>query len=289
MANTNCKTQPASVPSQAALIHPTALVSPSAELGAGVQIGPFSIIEDGVRIGAGSRILARAHLCPGTVLGQNCEIHMNAVIGHVPQDFSYHGEPLATQVGDGTVIRENVTIHGTVGGGATQIGAKCFLMAGSHVAHNCKVGPGVILANGALLAGHVEVGEGAFVSGNVVLHQFVRVGRYAMLSGGSRFGLDIPPFLIADGVNAVTTLNAVGLRRAKALSDLDRREIKQAYKIIYRSGLPLCEALARLRAEFKSAAVAYWVEFMSFPSKRGFCLFRAGRRKGQTGAAGEQE
>ena len=196
-----------------------------------------------MKVGDGCRIRARAHLCPGAVLGRNCDIHMNAVIGHLPQDFSHKGEPVATVLGDGVTVRENATIHGSVGPTPTLVGDNCYLMVGSHVAHNCKLGRGVLLANGALLAGHVSVEDGAIVSGNVVIHQFVRIGRLAMLSGGSRFGMDVPPYLIGDGVNAVTTLNAVGLRRAASLTDEDRREIKAAYKILYRSGLELKDAL----------------------------------------------
>ncbi len=218
---------------------------------------------------------------------------MNAVIGHTPQDFSYKGQPIATVLGEGVTVRENATLHGTVAvnaagiSDATTVGDKCYLMVGSHVAHNCKLGQNVILANGALLAGYVQVGDGAIISGNVVIHQFVRVGRLAILSGGSRFGMDIPPYVIGDGVNAVTTLNAVGLRRAPGLSDDDRREIKAAYKVLYRSGLDLKDALARLRAEFKSPAVAHWVEFFTSPSHRGFCRFRTGGRRG--GAASEAD
>jgi UDP-N-acetylglucosamine acyltransferase len=250
-----------------------------------VEVGPFAIIEQAVKVGDGCRIRARAHLCPGTTLGRNCDIHMNAVLGHLPQDFSHKGEAIATVLGDGVTVRENATIHGSVGV-PTQVGDNCYLMVGSHVAHNCKLGRGVLLANGALLAGHVSVEDGAIVSGNVVIHQFVRVGRLAMLSGGSRFGMDVPPYLIGDGVNSVTTLNAVGLRRAAGLTDEDRREIKAAYKILYRSGLGLKEALARLRTEFKSAAVAYWLEFFTAPSRRGFCRYRAGGRRA-IGSAGD--
>ncbi|MCY3023205.1 MAG: acyl-ACP--UDP-N-acetylglucosamine O-acyltransferase [Planctomycetota bacterium] len=260
-------------------IHPSAIISSRAELGLGVEVGPYAIIEDGVKVGDGCRIRARAHLCPGTTLGKDCDIHMNAVIGHVPQDLSHKGEPVFTVLGNSVVVRENATIHGTVGPTATIVGDKCYLMVGSHVAHNCRVGQNVLLANGALLAGHVCVEDGAFVSGNVVIHQFVRVGRLAILSGGSRFGMDVPPYLIGDGVNAITTLNMVGLRRAQSLSDEDRREIKGAYKVLYRSGLELKEALERLRTEFKSPAVAHWVEFFSTPSRRGFCRHRVGVRR----------
>ena len=260
-------------------IHLTALVSPEAQLGENVSVGAFASIESGVIIGDGSIIRERAHICSGVTLGKNCRVHMNAVIGHSPQDFSYKGGPIRTVLGDGVTVRENATIHGSANGEGTLVGDNCFLMVGSHVAHDCKLGAGVLLANGALLAGHVQIDDGAFVSGNVVIHQFVRVGRLAMLSGGSRFGMDVPPYLIGDGANSVTLLNSVGLRRSAALSDQDRREIKAAYKILYRSGLTLTRALERLEAEFASAAVKHWVEFFRTPSKRGFCRYwTAGRR-----------
>ena len=260
-------------------IHPTAIISRHAELGSGVEVGAFAMIEDGVRVGDNCIIHPRAQLCRGAVLGTSCIIHMNAVIGHVPQDFSFKGQPVSTVIGERVVVRENVTIHGTADEHGTSIGNDCYLMVGSHVAHNCVLGQGVLLANGALLAGHVQVGEGANISGNVVIHQFVRVGRYSILSGGSRFGMDVPPYLIGDGVNSVTTLNSVGLRRAAGLSDEDRVEIKAAYKILYRSGLDLKDALPRLNTTFKSPAVAHWVEFFSTPSHRGFCRFRKGGRR----------
>lgn len=269
-------------------IHPSAIIAQGAEVGSGVEVGPFVIIEEGVKVGAGCRLRARAHLCPGTVLGRNCDIHMNAVIGHLPQDFAYKGEPVGAVLGDGVVVRENATIHGSVGHAPTLVGDNCYLMVGSHVAHNCKLGRGVLLANGALLAGHVTVEDAAFVSGNVVIHQFVRVGRLAMLSGGSRFGMDVPPYLIGDGVNAVTTLNKVGLRRAASLTEEDRAEIKSAFRILYRSGLDLKEALERLRAEFKTPAVAHWVEFLSAPSRRGFCRYRTGMRRGKSAEGGDE-
>lgn len=260
-------------------IHPSAMVAPGAELGANVEVGPYAIVEAGVIVGDATRIRARAQLCSGAVIGKACDIHMNAIIGHTPQDFSYKGEKTLTVLGDGVTVRENATIHGTAREGGTVVGDKSYLMVGSHVAHDCRLGKNVLLANGALLAGHVQVGDGAIISGNVVIHQFVRVGRLAILSGGSRFGMDIPPYLIGDGVNAVTTLNKVGLRRAPDLSADDRNEIKAAYKILYRSGLELKEALARLKNEFKSPAVAHWVEFFSSPSHRGFCRFRKGGRR----------
>ena len=261
-------------------IHPTALVDASAELGNGVEVGPYAIIEGGVCVGEGTRILAHACLCRGTTTGAECQIHFGAVIGHAPQDLSFKGEPTRVLLGDRVVVRENATVHrATQPEKPTTVGDGSFLMVGSHVAHDCQLGRNVILANGAQLAGHVEVGDGAFVSGNVVIHQFVRVGRLVILSGGSRFGMDVPPYLIGDGVNAVTSLNAVGLRRSKDLDTEARAQIKAAYKVLYRSGLALKEALARLKAEFDHPAVKHWVEFFEHPTKRGFCHYKAGRRE----------
>jgi len=262
------------------MIHATALISRQAELGENVDVGAFAQIEAGVRVGSGSLIHARAHLCKGSVIGAQCEIHMNAVIGHTPQDFSFRGEPISTILGEKVTVRENATIHGTVGPVGTIVGDNCYLMVASHVAHNCTLGKGVLLANGALLAGHVQVGDAAIISGNVVIHQFVRIGTLAILSGGSRIGMDVPPYLIGDGVNSITTLNKVGLRRAAYFSPADRQEVKEAYKILYRSKLELKDALIRLRKEFKSPAVAHWVDFFSAPTHRGFCRLRAGGRRG---------
>ena len=267
-------------------VHPSAIISTHAELGADVEVGPFAQIEAGVRVGDGCRIRSHAFLCRGTVLGKGCDIHHNAIVGHLPQDFSYKGEPVATLLDEGVTVRENATVHGSVGETGTLIGGHSYLMVGSHVAHNCKLGRNVVLANGALLAGHVQVGDGAFISGNVVIHQFVRVGSLAILSGASRIGMDVPPYVVADGINTIASLNAVGLRRALHLSDDDRRQIKSAYKILYRSELALKEALERLRNEFTSPAVAHWVEFFTYPSRRGFCRFRPSTRRGTSVDAG---
>lgn len=260
-------------------IHPAAIVSPLAALGANVRVDAFAVIESGVTIGDGCVIRERAHICAGTVLGKNCTIHMNAVVGHEPQDFSYKGGAIHTRLGDGVTVRENVTIHGSPREPGTAIGDGCYLMAGSHVAHDCRLGAGVILANGALLAGHVTVEDGAFVSGNVVIHQHVKVGRLALISGGSRIGMDVPPYLIADGANLVTILNAVGIRRSPLIGESERADIRRAYKILYRSGLKLEDALTRLESEFSSDAIKHWVAFFRAPSKRGFCRCVIGARR----------
>jgi len=261
-------------------IHPSAIVSSRAHLGANVDVGPYAIIEDHVTIGNGCRIRARAQLCSGTTLGTNCDIHMNAIVGHLPQDFSHKGEPVSTHLGNDVIVRENATIHGSIGESGTLIGDTCYLMVGSHVAHNCKIGSGVLLANGALLAGHVQVGDGAVISGNVVIHQFVRVGSLAILSGGSRIGMDVPPYLIGDGVNTITTLNKVGMRRAPWLTPQDRDDIKAAYKILYRSDLEFKQAVERIDAEFSGAAVKCWTAFFKGHSHRGFCRHQFNSRRG---------
>lgn len=262
-------------------IHPTALVDKDAELAAEVGIGPYVVVEAGVRIGKGCRIGAHAHLCTGTMLGERCEVHMGAVLGHVPQDFNYQGERTTLEIGAGTVVREYATLHRATGeGNKTVVGEGCYLMGGAHVAHNCRLGRGVIISNGALLAGHVEVGDGAIVSGNVVIHQFVRIGALAMLSGGSRFGMDVPPYAIGDGVNAVTGLNSVGLRRSAELADEDRREIRETFKALFRSGLERAEALEKLRARKLRPAARRLADFFTAPSRRGFCRYRPGSRYG---------
>jgi UDP-N-acetylglucosamine acyltransferase len=266
-------------------IHPLAIVSKDAVLAEDVRVDAFAVVEAHTHLGAGCVIRERAHICAGATLGAKCVIHMNAVIGHVPQDFSYKGGPLKTRLGESVVVRENVTIHGSAHGDGTLVGDHCYLMVGSHIAHDCKLGTGVILTNGALLAGHVEVEDGAFVSGNVLIHQHVKIGRLAMLAGGSRITMDCPPYMIGEGTNAVTALNLVGLRRAASLTDQDRKELRLAHKILYRSNLKLDQALRMLEADFTSPAVLYWVDFFKRPSKRGFCRFRTGSRRGLTDTA----
>lgn len=270
------------------LIHPSAIVSPKAEFGKDVEIGPFAIVEDHARIGDGTKLRARSHICAWTILGKNCDIHMNAVVGHSPQDFSYKGDPIHTRLGDGVVLRENVTIHGGTAEKPTLLGDKCYLMVNTHVAHNCVLGKNVLMVNGALLAGHVHVDDSAIISGNVGVHQFVRIGRLAMLAGGIQIGMDVPPYMLAMGVNSISALNKVGMRRASFLSSDDRDEIKRAFKILYRSGLDLPVALERLKTEFKSPAVQYWVEFLSAKSTRGFCRYTLGVRRPGSGEAEDE-
>jgi UDP-N-acetylglucosamine acyltransferase len=257
------------------LIHPTALVDPGARLGDGVRIGPYAVIEDAVTLGAGTEVRAHAVIKRFTTLGAENVVHEGAVLGGEPQDTSYRGADSFLVIGDRNRIREGVTIHrATTPGGATVIGSDCFLLAYAHVAHDDRLGDGVIMANNAALAGHVELGERAFLSSGVGVHQFCRVGRLAMLGGHAKVTQDCLPFVITDGLPArARGLNVVGLRRA-GLDAPSRRVLKEAYRLLLRSALPLEEALSRIGALADPLAD----ELIAFVrgSKRGFHRAQAG-------------
>lgn len=225
-------------------IHPRAIVSPKAELDPTVDVGPNAIIEDHVRIGAGTRVWGNAYITGHTVIGRNNEIHMGAVIGHEPQDLKFDRHCRSyLKIGDGNVFREGCSIHrGTEPESSTVIGNNCLFMASSHVGHNCVVGNNVILCNCALLGGHVHVGDRAFLSGCAGVHQFIHIGRMVMISGQTSISMDVPPFLTIARRNEVHGLNLVGLKRAK-MPRLAITQIKQLYKLFYRSGLALSTAL----------------------------------------------
>ncbi len=256
-------------------IHPTAVVDPCAEMGAGVTVGPFAFVDRDTRIGDGCVIGPHSVILRHTSLGPNCRVHSCAVLGDVPQDLAFKDEASYVNIGANCVLREGVTIHrGTKPGTATALGDQCFLMANSHLAHNVRLGSGVIIANGALLAGYVEVDDRAFISGNAVIHQFVRIGRLAMLSGGCAIGKDVPPFCTTVAVrrNRIAGLNVVGLRRA-GISPEDRQALRAAIKILYRSGLNLSQALDRMAKEFPQPAVQEICAFIR-ASKRGICTMK---------------
>jgi len=227
------------------MIHPTAVVAASARLGAGVRIGPCAVVEEEVEIGDGCEVRAHAVIKRFTTLGAGNVVHEGAVLGGEPQDLAFTGAPSRLVIGAGNRIREGVTIHrSSRADGATTIGPGGFLMAMSHVAHDCRIGEGVILANNVALAGHVEIGDRAFLSGGVVVHQFCRVGRLAMIGGNSKVVQDCLPFVTTDGVPArARGLNVVGLRRAGVSAD-SMRALKEAYRILVRSRRPLAEAVA---------------------------------------------
>jgi UDP-N-acetylglucosamine acyltransferase len=253
------------------MIHPTAIVSRDAQVDSEVKIGAFSIIGDNVRIARGTVIGPHVVIEPYVSIGAECQIFQYAAIGAVPQSMKFAGEISHVTIGEKTIIREFVTIHrGTnFGGGLTEIGANCFLMAYTHIAHDCRLGHHVVLANNATLAGHISIGDFATVGGLVAIHQFVRIGNYAFVGGKSAVVKDIPPFVIAAGDRATLHgLNRVGLNR-HGFSAETLALLKKTYRIIFRFGLTLNEALERVAAQVQPAPeVIQFVDFIK-SSQRG--------------------
>jgi UDP-N-acetylglucosamine acyltransferase len=228
-------------------VHSTAVVAAGARLGSGVRVGPYAVIEDGVVAGQGTEVRAHAVLKRGTTLGRGVTVHEGAVLGGEPQDLSFVDQPTGLVIGDDTRIREGVTVHrSTRPDSPTLVGSGCYLMAYVHVAHDCRIGDRVIIANNVALAGHVTIADQAFLSGGVVVHQFTHIGRLAMVGGNAKVVQDCLPFVISDGVPArACGLNVVGLRRA-GMSASQLRTLKEAYRILLRSGLTLAAALESL-------------------------------------------
>lgn len=262
-----------STPLEPRMIHPTATVDPAAELAAGVTVGPYAFIDRDTHVGEGCVIGPHAVLHRYTSLGPGCRVHAGAVLGDLPQDLAFQPDTVSyVRIGARCLIREGVTIHrGTKPDTVTEIGDDCFLMANSHLAHNVKLGRGVILVNGALLAGYVEVGDNAFISGNAVVHQFVRIGRLAMLGGLSGVSKDVPPFCTtrSGSVNTVVGLNVVGLRRA-GFTPAQRQALRMAFKKLYLSDLNVSQALERIRADAVEPVVGEFCDFIE-QSRRGIC------------------
>jgi UDP-N-acetylglucosamine acyltransferase len=250
-------------------IHPTAIVSADARLGDNVSVGPYVVIERDTHI-EDCEIRAHAVVKRFTSIGQHCIIHEGVVLGGEPQDVGYKDCVSYLHIGSNNRIREGVTIHrGTQPESTTTVGSGCFIMANTHVAHDCHVGDGAILANNVALAGHVDIGSQAFLSGGVVVHQFCRVGRLAMIGGNSKIVQDCLPFFITDGVpGRARGVNSVRLRRAGIIS-IEIRKLKEAYHTLLRSGLSLESALTRLDGLDDPLVL----ELMGFvrTSTRGFC------------------
>ncbi|HEV8673397.1 MAG TPA: acyl-ACP--UDP-N-acetylglucosamine O-acyltransferase [Methylomirabilota bacterium] len=254
-------------------IHPTAVVHPRTEVGAGVRIGPYAVIGERVRLGDGTEVGPHAVLEGTLEVGARCRIFAGAVIGLPPQDLKFHPDtPSGVRIGAETVIREYATIHrASVEDGWTVIGDGCYIMASSHIAHDCRVGNQVVLTGFTGLTGFVEVGDRAVISGLAGIHQFVRIGTLAFVGGCSRLPQDVPPYFLVEGNPAqVRAVNIVGLRRA-GVPAADRLEIQRAYKLLYRSGHTPEKGLARIRAELTpSPYIKQLVEFIA-SSKRGIC------------------
>ena len=256
-------------------IHPSAVVSESARLGENVTIGPYCVIGDEVEIGDGSIIGPHAVIEKWTSLGKECRVYQFASVGAAPQDLKFKGERSFTIIGDRTTIREGATIHRATGeDNETRIGNDCLLMAYIHVAHNCTLGNHVIMSNLASCAGHAIVEDRVVIGGMAGVHQFVKIGRNAMVGGMSKLVQDVVPYTIVDGHPAkVVGLNNVGISRAGIPLE-SRRLIKKAYKILYRSGLSLPEAIAVIEQEVDSCEeVEHFLRFLR-NAERGICRER---------------
>ena len=258
-------------------IHPTAIVDANAKMGADVEIGPFSIVGPDVTIGENTTLQSHVVIDGKVAIGRGNFIGHGAIIGAPPQDVSFSSErKTKVEIGDDNVIREYCTIHrGSPDGSTTKIGEKNFLMAGAHVGHNCIIGNDVIIANNCLLAGHVRVDDGAFLGGGSTFHQFMHIGRLVMVQGSSAFGKDLPPFVVAAERNFVFGLNIVGMRRA-GLSANDRSQIKEAFKLVYQSGLNTSQALDRAASMTFDAPAREFLDFVATATNRGICPLKRG-------------
>lgn len=254
-------------------IHPSAHIDSEAVIGPGAVVGPGAVIGAGVELGEGCEIGAHAVLEGPAVIGAGCRIFPGAVIGTEAQMVALEGRGGGIEIGPGTVIRETATIHRSIHEGkVTRIGEGCYLMAQSHVAHDCLLGDRVIMANWIGLSGHVEIGNDSFISGYVGIHQFVRVGESAMLTGPTAVRKDVPPFATVDGnPPRVRGLNMVGLRRRGVSAEV-RGHLKRAYQILAHEAKTIAEGAARIEAELPLGREIKSVLEFAETSKRGIYL-----------------
>jgi UDP-N-acetylglucosamine acyltransferase len=231
-------------------IHPTAVVDARAQIGSGCHIGPYCIIGADVVLGPNCRLHSHVVIDGHTVLGEGNEIYPFATIGLKTQDLKWKGGATATRIGSFNTFREHVTIHSATGDGeCTIVGSRNNLLAGAHVAHNVVLGDHIIMSNVGTLAGHVTVEDYAVVGGVAAIHQFCRIGKMSIIGGCSKVVQDVPPFMMADGNPAMTrTINKVGMTR-NGVSEEAQGALKQAYKILFRSGLTIPNALTQMEAE----------------------------------------
>ena len=231
-------------------IHPTAIIAAGAQLDEGVSVGAYSIIGSQVRIGAGSVVMPHVFIDGNTTIGRNCTIYPFASLGTRTQDLKYKGGNPGVIIGDNNVLREYVTVNAaTSDGDFTRIGNGCLIMAYAHIAHDCVVGNEVIIANCGTLAGHIVVEDQVVLGGLSGIHQFVRIGRMAIIGGCSKVTQDIPPFMMADGHPLeVRGLNLVGMKR-RGVSPAAEKEVKQAFRLLYRSELSTSQAVERIKSE----------------------------------------
>jgi UDP-N-acetylglucosamine acyltransferase len=254
-----------------AQIAPTARVHPDAAIGPGVVIGEFAIVDQDVVIGAGTKIEPYVWVKRWTTLGERNQISAGAVLGSDPLDKNFTGDRSYLRIGNDNIIREHFTIsRGTKPESDTVIGDGNYIMTSGHIAHNCRIGNRTVIASCSLIAGYVEVEDQAFVSGGVAVHQFSKIGRLAMVGGMTRVNLDVPPYFVYVGLNVTPVgVNLVGLKRAGFAAG-DVRTLKSAYKLLYRSGLKLNDALRKIEIEIPTEHTRHLVAFVR-SSKRGIC------------------
>ena len=253
-------------------IHPTAIVAPGAQLGTGVEIGPFCTVGANVEIGDHARLISHVVVDGHTSIGAECQLYPFSTVGMAPQDLKYKSEPTRTVIGARVLIREHVTIHrGTASGrGITTVGDDCMLMAVTHVAHDCNLGTGVVIANNVVMGGHVAIGDNAVIGGSAAIHQFVRIGRAAMIGGVSGVEADVVPFGVVIGNRArLSGLNVIGLRR-RGFDRSQIHAIRAAFHDMFWSDGVFADRVAAVRTEAgDDPLIAEILAFIDAPSKRG--------------------
>ena len=257
-------------------IHPTAIISPKSEIGEGVQIGPYSLVGDYVQIGANTVIGPHVQIEQWTTIGEDCQIYFGASLGNPSKDLKYNGERSYVRIGNRNILREYVSIsRSTYQDGETVIGDDNLFMNWVNIAHDTSVGNRTIMANFASLAGHVVIEDDVRLGAYAALHQFVRVGKMAMAGGCSKIVQDIPPFALSAGQPArVRSLNRIGIHRSQInplsqLSPETLAALKRAFRVLFRSGIPLRHAVKKVRDELPpDPEVEYLLQFIE-ASKRG--------------------
>jgi UDP-N-acetylglucosamine acyltransferase len=246
------------------IIHPTAIIDPTAEIGEGVNIGAYCIVGKNSRIGDFTVMYPHSIVEENTTIGKHCEIFSGAILGGRPQDVKYDNEPTYLEIGDYNTLREYVTIHRATGEGCvTRVGSHNLIMAYVHIGHNCCIGSNITLASYAGISGHVEIEDYVNVGGLTGIHQGCRIGTLAMLGGFSRISTNIPPYMLVSGIpEKEYDINKIGLRRA-GISPKVRGELKQAYRLIYRSNLNMTQALETIEVEIeKSPELDHLIQFI---------------------------
>jgi UDP-N-acetylglucosamine acyltransferase len=260
-------------------IHPSAIIEPGAELGRDVCVGPLCVIHGGAVIGDRCHLESHVVIHPQVILGSDNRVYEGAVLGGRPQHLHAGGKVGRVRIGQGNTIREHVTVHCALNAHTeTVIGDHNLLMVNAHVAHDCRIGNHAILVNNVMLAGHVTIADRAYLSGGVGVHQFCRIGKLAMIRGLGRVTQDVPPFVMFDGLSRkVVGLNVVGLRR-NGFTAADVLQLKSAYRVVFRSGLPWSTILETLAKHYCAGPAAEFGEFLA-SGDRGFVQSKSSLRQ----------